>query len=109
MFYLIQNMPRIIDDSPAVNTSGATDDLLSRNWQTTTAVAVGVATGGLFTGVMLTAAPAQTLASGAAIGSLAYVGHRRFTNGNVPIGECLPKFGKQEPVNITAQVDPVPA
>ena len=102
-------MPRIIDDSPALNTSGATGDLLSRNWQTTTAVAIGVGTGGLFTGVMLAAAPAQTIASGAAIGTLAYIGHRRFTNDNVPIGECLPKFGKQEPVNITPQAESVPA
>ena len=65
--------------------------ILDRNWQTTAAVAAGVATGGVTTAVMLAAFPAQTLAAGATIGGLAYTGHRRH-KGLDP----LPFMGKKD-------------
>lgn len=51
--------------------------LLDTNWQTTAAVGLSVATGGVTGAIMLAAFPAQTLAAGATIGGLAYAGHRR--------------------------------
>ena len=100
-------MPRIIDDPGVVDidSCGRVDDLLSRNWQTTTCVALTVGTGGLATGVMLGAFPVQTITTGLAIGGLGYVGHRRHT------GQPLnPWHNDTTPVSVDATTtnDPVP-
>ena len=52
-------------------------EVLNTNWQTTAAVGLTVATGGVTGALMLTAFPAQTLATSGAIAGLAYVGKRR--------------------------------
>jgi len=56
--------------------SGASD-ILNTNWQTTAAVGLSVASGGVAGAIMLHALPLQTLATGAGIGALAYSGKRR--------------------------------
>lgn len=61
----------------AVMDAGAKLDILDRNWQTTTAIGLGVATGGIGGALLLAAFPAQTIAAGTAIGGLAYAGQRR--------------------------------
>ena len=61
----------------ASDTANAVPDILDRNWQTTAAVGLTVATGGVTGALMLTAFPAQTLATSGAIAGLAYVGKRR--------------------------------
>ncbi len=73
--------------------SGVTADLLTKNWQTTAAVGLTVASGGAAGMIMLAAFPAQTLAAGAAISGLAYAGHRK-ANGE----ELLPFLKKSETV-----------
>ena len=65
----------ITDDSAAAGLSSK--DLLSTNWQTTAAVGLTVATGGVTGALMLTAFPAQTLAAAGGISALAYSGKRR--------------------------------
>jgi len=55
---------------------GSGMDMLTKNWQTTAAVTLGVATGGAAGLVMLSKLPAQTLTAGAAIGALLYAGDR---------------------------------
>ena len=55
---------------------GSGVDMLTKNWQTTAAVTLGVATGGAASLVMLSMLPAQTLTAGAAIGALLYAGDR---------------------------------
>lgn len=57
--------------------ANAMPSVFDKNWQTTAAAAVAVATGGLGAGLLLGAFPAQTLAAGATVGGLAYAGHRR--------------------------------
>lgn len=52
-------------------------ELLNTNWQTTAAVGLSVATGGIAGAVALAAFPAQTIVAGASIGTLAYAGKRR--------------------------------
>ena len=52
-------------------------ELLDTNWQTTAAVGLTVATGGVTGALMLAAFPAQTIVTGATIGGLAYAGKRR--------------------------------
>lgn len=54
-----------------------TPEILDRNWQTTGAITLAVASGGVTGALMLSVFPAQTLATGAAIGGLAYAGKRR--------------------------------
>ena len=68
-----------------------TSTILDRNWQTTAAIGLGCATAGVGTTVMLAVAPAFTLGTGAAIGTLAYAGTRRH-NGQSP----FPTFGKKD-------------
>lgn len=65
------------DLAPTSDSVGQTFAVLDRNWQTTAAVGLGVATGGVTGAIMLAAFPAQTLAAGATIGGLAYAGQRR--------------------------------
>ena len=55
----------------------AMTELLSTNWQTSAAVGLTVATGGVTGAIMLAAFPAQTLTTAAAVGTLAYAGKRR--------------------------------
>ena len=65
-------------DATVQSTDGLSSaELLSTNWQTTAAVGLTVATGGVTGALMLAAFPAQTLTTGAAIGGLAYAGKRR--------------------------------
>ena len=66
-------------DDLAPATSDNTDGLalLDTNWQTTAAVGLTVATGGVTGALMLTAFPAQTLAAAGGIAALAYSGKRR--------------------------------
>ena len=52
-------------------------ELLSTNWQTTAAVGLTVATGGVTGAIMLAAFPAQTIGAAASVGALAYAGKRR--------------------------------
>ena len=54
-----------------------TPEILDRNWQTTGAITLAVASGGVTGALMLSVFPAQTLATGATIGGLAYAGKRR--------------------------------
>ena len=61
----------VLDD-----TNGTGLDMLTKNWQTTAAVTLGVATGGAAGLVMLSMLPAQTITAGAAIGALLYAGDR---------------------------------
>ena len=72
------------------DSAGQNLDILDRNWQTTAAIGLGCATAGVGTVVMLAVTPGVTLGSAAAIGTLAYAGHRRH-NGQSP----LPTFGKK--------------
>ena len=51
--------------------------LLTSNWQTTAAVGLTVASGGVAGAIMLAAFPAQTIAAAAGVGTLAYAGKRR--------------------------------
>ena len=66
-------------DDLAPATSDNTDGLalLDTNWQTTAAVGLSVASGGVLGALALAAFPAQTLAAGTSIGVLAYAGQRR--------------------------------
>ena len=66
------------------NAANAVPDVLDRNWQTTAAVGLGVASGGVTAGLMLSAFPAQTLLTSGTITALAYAGHRRH-NGESPL------------------------
>ena len=86
-----------IDSFDYVADDGATNavpDILDRNWQTTAAVGLGVATGGVTGALMLTAFPAQTLALGGTIGGLAVAGHRR-SEGKDPMFGLLARFEKK--------------
>ena len=64
-----------IDESS--NTGHSASEMLTTNWQTTAAVGLTVATGGVTGALMLTAFPAQTLAAAGGISALAYAGKRR--------------------------------
>ena len=84
--------------APGGSDSGITAhgfEILDRNWQTTTAIGLSVATGGITGGLMLAAFPAQTLAAGTAIGGLAVAGHRRH-NGKDPMFGLMARFEKKE-------------
>ena len=85
-------------DDLAPATSDNTDGLalLDTNWQTTAAVGLTVATGGVTGAIMLAAFPAQTLAAAGGIGALAYAGQRR-ADGK-PAFPFLKDFGKDNSV-----------
>jgi hypothetical protein len=51
--------------------------LLDTNWQTTAAIGLTVASGGVLGAISLAAFPAQTIAAGTGIGVLAYAGKNR--------------------------------
>ena len=67
--------------------------ILDTNWQTTAAIGLTVATGGVAGAVALAAFPAQTLTAAAGIGTLAYAGKRR-AEGKKPF-PFLDKLGKK--------------
>ncbi len=73
---------------------GNTPAILDKNWQTTAAVTIGVATGGVTGALMLSVFPAQTLAVGGTIGALAVAGDRR-SKGEDPIFGLLSRFDKK--------------
>ena len=64
-------------DAAFAGTESNIPNVLDRNWQTTAAATLAVATGGVTGAIMLSAFPAQTLATGSAIGGLALAGQRR--------------------------------
>ena len=90
---LITELPS--DSVVSSATSSAIPDILDRNWQTTAAIGLGVATGGVTGALMLTAFPAQTLAAGSLVGGLAVAGNRR-ANGKDPAFGLLKRFEKTE-------------
>ncbi len=63
----------IADESAASNGI----EILDVNWQTTAAVGLTVASGGVLGALSLAAFPAQTIALAGGIGTLAYTGKRR--------------------------------
>ena len=85
-------MPRINSAIAETHTDGvdSLNELLNTNWQTTAAVGLTVASGGVLGALSLAAFPAQTLAAGTGIGVLAYAGQRR-ADGKSP----LPFMDKQ--------------
>ena len=78
-------------------------ELLNTNWQTTAAVGLTIATGGVVGAVALAAFPAQTIAATAGIGTLAYAGKRR-AEGKKPF-PFMDKADKQPEV----KAEPAPA
>jgi len=72
-------------------------DILNTNWQTTAAVGLSVASGGVAGAIMLSALPLQTLATGAGIGVLAYTGKRRADGLNA--FPDMPFFSKKDDEN----------
>ncbi len=85
----------------ASDTANAVPDVLDRNWQTTAAIGLGVASGGVTAGLMLSAFPAQTLLTTGTISALAYVGHRRH-NGETPL-----PFLNRKSDNVAEVTEPV--
>jgi len=69
-------------------------ELLDTNWQTTAAVGLTVASGGIAGAIMLSALPAQTLLTGATITGLAVVGKRR-ADGQDPYFGIGARFSKK--------------
>ena len=65
-------MSHTVDLTGFVPTDNAVglSDVLNTNWQTTAAVGLTVATGGVTGAIMLAAFPAQTIVAGASIGTL---------------------------------------
>ena len=76
-----------------VGTESNIPDVLDRNWQTTAAATLAVATGGVTGAIMLSAFPAQTLTTGAAIGGLAVAGQRR-ADGKEPMFGLIDRMKK---------------
>ena len=76
------------------STTHAMPDILDRNWQTTAAIGLGVASGGVTGALMLTVFPAQTLVTGATIGSLAVAGQRR-AEGKDPMFGLMARFDRK--------------
>ena len=78
-------------------------ELLDTNWQTTAAVGLTVATGGVTGAIMLAAFPAQTIAASATIGGLAYAGKRRAD------GKSALPFVDRKPAKAATSEEPVKA
>ena len=64
-------------EGAVINDDAAYIEILDVNWQTTAAVGLTVASGGVLGAISLAAFPAQTLAVGGAIGGLTFAGKRR--------------------------------
>ncbi len=82
------------DNIVATDSTDGASDLLNTNWQTTAAVGLTVASGGVAGAIMLSAMPLQTLATGAGIGVLAYSGKRR-ADGLTALPD-IPFFSKKD-------------
>lgn len=94
------------DDIASIDdTSANAMPLLEQNWQTTAAVGLTVASGGVAGAIMLAAFPAQTLITGATIGGLAVTGKRR-ADGKDPLFGLTARFSKKtdEPTESTETV-----
>ena len=74
---LDQFSDEVLADSSNADGADVLNDLLTTNWQTTAAVGLTVASGGVLGAISLAAFPAQTLAATGGIGVLAYAGKRR--------------------------------
>ena len=82
-------------------------ELLDTNWQTTAAVGVTLASGGVAGAIMLAAFPAQTLVASGTIAGLAYAGKRR-ADGLSPIPFTDKKDDSKSPSD-TASEEAAPA
>ena len=92
------------DASAVQSTDGlSATELLDTNWQTTAAVGLTVATGGVTGALMLAAFPAQTIVTGATIGGLAYAGKRRAD------GKSALPFTDRKPAKAATSEEPVKA
>ena len=80
----------VLMDNSSSDGLDSLNELLNTNWQTTAAVGLTVASGGVLGALSLVAFPAQTIAAGTGIGVLAYAGKRR-ADGKSP----LPFMDKQ--------------
>ena len=89
-----------LDSAQSDITKGALSDVLDRNLATTAAVTLAAGSGGLVGGICIAAFPAQTLAVGATIGGLAYVGDRQFKG--LPINPFEGKEDKKSDEKTTA-------
>ena len=98
-----------LDDIASIDdTSANAMPLLDTNWQTTAAVGLSVASGGVAGAIMLTAFPAQTLITGATIGGLAYSGKRRANGLNaLPDMPFLTRKSDSDTPEPVATTDPV--
>lgn len=67
----------VLMDNTQLDGKDPLGELLNTNWQTTAAVGLTVASGGVLGAISLAAFPAQTLAASTGIGVLAYAGKRR--------------------------------
>ncbi len=94
-----------IDPSSFDDDNTSSMPLLEQNWQTTAAVGLTVASGGVAGAIMLAAFPAQTILTGATIGGLAVTGKRR-ADGKDPLFGLTARFSKKtdEPAKSTEPV-----
>ena len=67
----------VLMDNSDTDGMDSLNELLNTNWQTTAAIGLTVASGGVLGAISLAAFPAQTLAASTGIGVLAYAGKRR--------------------------------
>ena len=67
----------VLMDNSDTDGMDSLNELLNTNWQTTAAVGLTVASGGVLGAISLAAFPAQTLAASTGISVLAYAGKRR--------------------------------
>ena len=103
-------MPLGIDKSDAIDNSGATSDILSKNALTTAGCLVAAGTGVAGAGILFLALPGQMTVAAGLSGGLLYAGHRQFVGKPIipgtgakstPVGDTT--------VNVTATADAEPA
>ena len=99
-------MPAGVSEVVCPPTTNALPDILDRNWQTTAAIGLGVATGGITGALMLTVFPAQVLATSATIGTLAVTGQRR-ADGKDPMFGLMARFDRKSDDTAKANDKPV--
>ena len=93
----------------SAGTTGQTPAILDKNWQTTAAVGLTVATAGVGGVVMLSVLPAQTLAMTGGIAALAYAGDRAHKGlPLVPTLKADDTKADSKPVTVKAE-EPAPA
>ncbi len=103
-------MPLGTTNSVAIDNSGATSDILSKNALTTAGVLVGAGTGVAGAGILFLALPGQMTVAAGLTGGLLYAGHRQSVGKPIIPGTG----GKSAPaaattVNVTATADAEPA